>query len=206
MSSYGYLKQEMTKLKEENEQLHDEVNSLRQYLESLQILSMAINDLDPGGEIMPLLRQMLMKAVEVVDAKDGSLLVMDEETEELVFVLVHGSGSPDWLINQRIPPGKGIAGWVAQNKEASIVNNTQTDTRFYADIDKAVGYTTNSVLAAPIIGERRVLGVIELLNKSNGRDFNEADRDLLAILCRFAGEMLLKMLNTDEQSAAAPTA
>lgn len=203
MGEYGrHLKSEVKTLKEENQSLKEEVVVLREYLNALHALLDAIDDLDPKTEIMPLLDRILANGMAVTNAQDGSLLVVDDETNELVFVLARGQVTPTSLIGQRVPPGRGIAGWVAQKGQPTIVNNARGDLRFYPGIDDAFKFQTNSVLAVPITGKGRVLGVIEVLNKHSGRIFDTADQTLLTLLCRFAGDVLYTMLQQDEQSTA----
>ncbi len=160
-------------------------------------LSESIGNLDEfpsDAEIMEILENVLDRALRAVNAKDGSLLVRDEETDELVFALVQGDASNKDLRWRRLPPGEGIASWVVRNGEAAVVNDTHTDKRFYEGLDKEFEFRTNSLLAAPIIGGGEVLGAIELLNKRDGQLFDDNDRERLASMCRFAGELLYSLI------------
>lgn len=195
------LRREVTRLQEENEALREEVLSLRQYLDALYHLMDAIDQLDPNQKIIPLLDRMLNNAMAVISAKDGSLLVLDEDTQDLVFVLVQGEVDSSQLVGQRVPAGKGIAGWVVKNKLPTIVNNAPADDRHYAGFDQTFQFQTNSVLAVPIIGRDRVLGVVEMLNKENGMPFNTADQTLLLLLCKFAGEVLHSIVAEEKEEA-----
>lgn len=205
MSEQGqgrYMRREIMRLTEENEALSSEVDTLRGYLSGLHALMEAVEQIDPSTtDINPLLDQILYNALVVIQASDGSMLVVDDETGELVFVLSRGSMPQDRLAGIRIPTGKGIAGWVAANRKPAIVNNTEQDDRFYGAIDRKISYRTHSVLAVPIIGYGEVLGVIEIINKNNGLPFNEMDQLLLTILCRFAGEVLHAKLEDANDSA-----
>ncbi len=197
-----YLKREVARLTEENRLLKEENLSLRQYIDSLNALMEALDDLSPDAEIMPLLDRILYNGLMVVNATEGSLLALDDETGELEFVLAQGTVGREKLIGQRLPPGKGIAGWVAKNNKPTIVNNVQADYRFYSAIDDRIHFQTNSVLAAPIAGGGRVLGVLEMVNKHDGKPFTATDQTLLTILCRFAGEILNFKVKQDEGQAA----
>lgn len=199
--SSQYMKQELTRLREENEELREEVLSLRQYIVSLKALVEAIDQLDPTSEIMPLLDRILYNALTVIDAKDGSLLVIDDDTGELVFVLVYGEAADKGIVGYRLPPNKGIAGWAVKNKKPTVANKAYSDTRFYTGIDDVFQFQTESVLAVPIIAKDRVLGVIEVLNKHDGQPFNETDQTLLMLLCRFAGQVLHEMVQREEAQA-----
>ena len=200
-----YLRQETARLQEENRQLREEVQSLRQYAEGVQSLVDLVGAWDPHSEVMPLLDRILYNALSVLDAKDGSLLVLDDETNELVFVLVRGVVDENELHGVRIPPGAGIAGWVAKHAKPAIVDNPRKDPRFLASIDEKFDFRTESLLAAPIIGGGRVMGVIETLNKHTGEPFNQADLTLLTLLCHFAGEVLDRLVtetNGKQEKAA----
>jgi GAF domain-containing protein len=196
-----FMQQEVARLKDENTTLREEVSTLREYLKSLQALMDAVNHLDAQTEIMPLLDSILASAMTVTGAKDASLMVVDDDSKELVFVVARGDMQAQSLVGQRIPPGKGIAGWVAQTGKAAITSTARADPRFYPGIDDAFSFTTNSILAAPIIGGGKVIGVIEVLNKHSDTPFAEADQTLLMLLCRFAGEVLNVMSQQEEKSA-----
>ena len=75
-------------------------------------------------------RALLSAIVEVArsifGAKASSILLLDEETEELVFEAVVGEGE-ETLLGQRFPAGKGIAGWVLATRSHSSQQRWQID-------------------------------------------------------------------------------
>ncbi len=100
-----------------------------------------------------------------VDA--GSLLMLDEETEELVFVMTLEAGE-EKLFGVRVPHGQGIVWSVAESQRYDIVNDVQSDPRFFRDVSDSVGYEVKTILCVPILVKGRTIGVIELLNKREG--------------------------------------
>lgn len=100
-----------------------------------------------------------------VDA--GSLLMLDEETGELVFVITLEEGQ-EKLVGLRVPPGLGIVGDVARTQQYAIVHDPEQDTRFYRQVSEGIGYNVQSILCVPIVVKGRTIGVIELLNKRTG--------------------------------------
>src|SRR5512136_1695316 len=103
-------------VQQENAALKEEVGRLRDYVRSLQSLSRAAQQLLSEKDIMTLLDRTLYYAMTVLDARDGALLVTDEEKNELVFVLVQGQVR-EKLPGYRIPYSEGIAGWAAKHHE-----------------------------------------------------------------------------------------
>ena len=184
-------------IQQENAKLKEEVSHLRDYLRSLQWLNRAAQQLMSEKDIMALLDKTLYYAVTVLDARDGALLLTDEEKDELVFVLVQGQVR-EKLPGYRIPCCDGIAGWVAEHREPVIANNARADSRFSPRVDEAFDFQTHSMVCVPLIARDQVLGVIEVLNKAGGLEFSEADADLLSILALIAAMALDNLARAPE--------
>jgi GAF domain-containing protein len=184
-----FLQQENARLKDENQLLTEEVQALRRYVRALQRLQETVQHFTPEQEVLALLDETMECALALLDAIDGSVILIDEETDELVFVLVHGTVR-ETLTGHRFDRRKGIAGWVAEHGEPAIVGNVRTDARFLPELDERFGFVTRSLVAVPLAARGRVLGVIEVLNKRSGEDFTEADASLLSILAALSASAL----------------
>ena len=182
---HRFLQQENQRLIEENRLLREEVMAMRDYLAGLRSLQRAAEAITAEEEPLSLLDKILYSALTVIDAEDGSILLLDDETNELVFVVVRGT-LEDTLLGHHIPADSGIAGWVATHREPQTVNNVRTDQRFYSSVDETFHFRTYSLLCTPMIARGKVLGVIEVLNKFNRQDFTETDVDLLSTLAYIA--------------------
>lgn len=125
------------------------------------------------------LRSIVEKAVELLRSQAGSLLLLDEDTNELVFKVALGPNS-EKLIGTRLPYGVGIVGAVMRERKPLIVNDAKADPRHYYKIDESTALTTQSLLCVPLISQERTLGVIEVMNKKDGTHFDDEDRDALA--------------------------
>ena len=111
-----------------------------------------------------LLTKILESATRLTEGEASSLILSDRESGKLRFEIALGPKGRDvkkFLLN----PGEGIAGWVAMHGRSLIVNDTDTDSRFYPDISKSIGYPTYSILAVPMRVRDETVGVIEILNK-----------------------------------------
>lgn len=119
-------------------------------------------------------------AKRVTDSVASTLMLLDDESGELVFSVPTGPKAEE-LMDMRMPPGKGIAGWVAQNEQPALVPNVKEDKRFYPEIDKLSGFETQSILCVPLKAKAKLIGVLEVINKKDGTPFNEQDTLLLSI-------------------------
>jgi GAF domain-containing protein len=202
MSALRFLQQENARLQEENKALREDSLAFRRYLEALHDLYWATQRITSEENLFNLLDQILHNAMGVLRAEDGSLLLLDEETNELVFVLVHGD-IRNQLRGYRIKSDNGIAGWVATQREPLIVNNPRQDSRFSLDIDEEFSFVTHSIICVPMIARGKLIGVIELLNKRDD-EFREADATLLLILAQVAAialEEIQTRLEAEEAKA-----
>jgi GAF domain-containing protein len=200
-----FLQQENLRLKEDKEKLQKENRLLNEYMQALYELFQLGHSITSEGELLNLLDKILYDALTLLDAEDGSLMLQDEDTNELVFVLVHGDVKNE-LRGYRIQEGEGIAGWVAREREAVIVNDPHFDDRFSSKVDTTFGFHTRSIVAVPLLANTKVIGVMELINKRGGGTFTKYDLTLFSLLASVAASTLenvrLRLDSADESGAS----
>jgi len=157
----------------ENARLYEAAQKRAEELAALNDISRAISSVLNLETILKMVMQAIESAIRVEEA---TLFLVDEQTQELVFsVTLNGQGEE---MPFRLAMGQGIAGWVAQHQEAVVVNDVRQDPRFYPRIDELTGFVTRSVLCVPLRGREKTIGVLEVLNKYEGK-FDDVDRALL---------------------------
>ncbi len=179
------LQVELGRLRDDIRNLREELAALRASVHALAALQDILPRMTPGMDVVPLLDDVLASALAVVGATDGSLMLLDEDTGELVLAVVRGIGR-ERLTGYRLPAGRGIAGWVAKNRTAELVRDVQKDPRFYPTVDETLGFQTRMLAAVPLLDNERVLGVMEAINKTSDREFTAEDNDLLLVVAVLA--------------------
>ncbi len=124
------------------------------------------------------LQQVMSRAVEILHAEAGSLLLLDARGEQLTFEVVLGPTGKE-LEGVKTPVGKGIVGTVAETGDPLIINDVAGDSRFNMAFDEATEFKTKDILCVPMIAHGQKVGVIELINKQDGTTFSQEDADLL---------------------------
>jgi GAF domain-containing protein len=132
-----------------------------------------------------LLQMIVATAAQVLRARAGALLLVDEDTEELVFEVAVGGEAED-VKKFRVPVGHGIAGHVAVTGQPIAVSEAATDPRMATDIADRVGYRPDSILCVPLFYDDEVIGVLELLDKEDGSSFTAADIESLGLFANQA--------------------
>jgi GAF domain-containing protein len=134
-------------------------------------------------------RALLAAIVEVArsifGAKASSILLLDEESEELVFEAVVGEGE-DTLLGTRFPTGKGIAGWVLATRTPLVIEDVQQDPRFAKDVAEDTGYVPSGLMAAPLLHDERALGVLSVLDRPEQSLFSLKEMELLGLFANQA--------------------
>src|SRR5436305_6162395 len=110
-----------------------------------------------------ILQTIMEKMAEYFRPDTWSLLMVDQEKDELYFAIAVGDAA-EALKNVRLKVGEGIAGWVAKNGERLIVPDVVNDVRFPKRIDEMTKWETRSIICVPLRSKHRVLGVIQLVN------------------------------------------
>lgn len=159
----------------EKSQFLQEARHVANQLTTLSEVSMAISstlNLDTA------LHRVMDRAVEILNAEAGSLLLADPSGKYLTFEVVLGP-TGDELVGVKTQVGKGIVGTVAQTGEPLIINDVASDPRWDVAFDEATEFKTKDLLCVPMIAHERVVGVVEVINKLDGTVFTQEECNLL---------------------------
>jgi NtrC-family two-component system sensor histidine kinase KinB len=136
-------------------------------------------------DLNEVLQRILSQTMSTLDVEAASLALIDEETGELEFKVASGSGAES-MIGIRLGRGEGIAGWVVDKGEPIIVQDVQTDTRFYPEVDQQIGFKTNALACVPIYIKDEIKGVLEAINPGMGA-FEPPQLEILMGIAGLAG-------------------
>src|SRR5438132_1542450 len=131
-----------------------------------------------------ILQTIMEKMAEYFRPDTWSLLMVDEEKNELYFAIAIGDAA-DALKSARLKVGEGIAGWVAKHGESLVVPDVSADPRFSKRIDMMTKWETQSIICLPLRSKHRVLGVIQLVNV-NLQGMGDNEMFFLQSLCDYA--------------------
>ena len=151
----------------------------------LEITHLLMSAVDPD-EVLTVI---LTAALRLCDAEGCSLALLDPTGQELAFVAMAGPAKVEGF---RIAVGQGVAGWVAQTGQGVVCNDVMQDARFFRGVDQQTGYTTRSLLCAPLKQHDQTLGVIEALNTTRPEGFQAEDLALLMSFGSLAGTALTR--------------
>lgn len=132
-----------------------------------------------------LLKRIGSAAEKLTQAEASSILLLDEDKENLYFKTA--GGEKGGLVKKmKVKLGEGIAGWVAKERKPLIVPDVTKDERFKKTFDQTTGFVTKSILCVPLVFNNELIGVAEVLNKKNGKEFDQADQKILQNLSNLA--------------------
>ena len=165
----------------------------------LAILTDIVKTANSILEPRKVIEAIMAKVQQLIPSEAWSMLMVDEERQELTFELALGEKGKD-VSSFRVKIGEGIAGWVAQTGKPTIVNDTSKDPRFARRFDTETQFRTRSILCAPLISRGRTIGVVQVINRLGGQ-FTQADLELLLTLvepCAIAIENAILFQRTEQ--------
>jgi GAF domain-containing protein len=128
---------------------------------------------------------LLRLAAQSVGSDEASVLVRDGNEGGLRFLVAIGEVA-DKLLTMRIPPGKGIAGFVFSSGQPMAVADVAQEQTFYAEVDRAVGFSTQTILATPLRVEGEIVGVLEFVNREGSPPYKPFTPDEMDQAAHFA--------------------
>jgi HD-GYP domain-containing protein (c-di-GMP phosphodiesterase class II) len=153
----------------------DELNTLVRLTRLYDI----VRSLNSIIQLDKLLNQIVASAAEMMEARGGALMLVDSEGKNLTFEVASGGASAQ-LKGLVIPiTERSVAGMVALRGTPYIENDTENSPYFSGQVDKQTGYQTRKLICVPLMVQDRIIGVVEVLDKVSGGDFNTSDLKLL---------------------------
>ncbi|XP_064206882.1 cGMP-dependent 3',5'-cyclic phosphodiesterase-like isoform X2 [Anguilla rostrata] len=152
------------------------------------LLQVAKNLFTHLDDVSVLLQEIIVEARNLSNAEICSVFLLDRVSHELVAKVFDGG-----LVNEdekefRIPADQGIAGHVATTGKILNIKDAYSHPLFYRGVDDSTGFHTRNILCFPIKDENNeVIGVAELVNKTNGPWFNRFDEDLATAFSIYCG-------------------
>lgn len=159
----------------------DPQTSLSKFRSLLHISSILNANLDLH-QLLPLI---MLYSKDLLEAEASSLFLLEDE--EFLYCEV-ALGEKGEIIQQyaRLELGEGIVGMVAREKKPIALEDAYKDPRFNASMDKRTGFKTKSLICVPLFVEERLIGTLEVINKTNNRIFDASDLEYLISLSEVA--------------------
>jgi type II secretory ATPase GspE/PulE/Tfp pilus assembly ATPase PilB-like protein len=151
------------------------------------------NMINSAASIQDILVDIKDKVLDLVDAERVTIFALDTRNQELFSLLKAGQEIKEIRVPKTFAS---IAGFVALSRKTTSIRNAYDPselTRFHPNLrfdsrwDKTTGFKTMQVLASPILFEKYLLGVLQLINKRGGSPFTPKDEEAADELAKILG-------------------
>ena len=159
----------------------------------LNALNKISSELTCATDLDTLLNKIIKYAAMIVQAEAASILLLDKKKNELYFKASLGKKSRE-VKKYKVKIGEGIAGWVAQKGKSLIIDDVYKDTRWAKKIDNSTKFKTKSLICVPLILDKEIIGVMEVINKKDKECFDKNDEE---ILNSFANQVVIALWNAN---------
>ena len=187
----------------EDSRFWEQIKKRNEELSTINEIGRALTSSLDLKEILSIIMQQISF---LLHPKNWSLLLVDEDKNELYFEIIVGDNTKK-IRNLRLKVGEGIAGWVAEHGTPVLVQDVSKDTRFSPKADKLSQFKTKSIVCVPVVSKDKTIGVIELVNYCDDKEFTQDDLRILSILADYTAialenaryyELARRLILTDE--------
>ena len=151
------------------------------------------NMINSANSIQDILVDIKDKILDLVDAERVTIFALDTKNQELFSMFKAGNEVKEI----RVPKTFGsIAGFTALSRKTANIKSAydqaelarlHPNLKFDSRWDKASGFRTSQVLSCPIVFEKYLLGVLQLINKRGGAPFTPKDEEAAEELSKILG-------------------
>jgi Nif-specific regulatory protein len=166
----------MTSKKISTENLVERLNEISSWVSSSQ-------------DLEQLLELILETATGILNAKAGSILLLESRTQNLVFKAATGEKKQQ-LKSFTIKLGQGIAGHVAQTGEPILIADVSNDALWDNSISHSLRFETQSIACVPMQINGEVVGVLEVIDKIDGSPLQASDLEHLSVFSEVAARAI----------------
>jgi len=169
----------------------NDLTKLKKQIQQLNALNKISFELTRTTDLDVLLNKIIKYAAKIVEGEAASILLLDKEKNELYFKASLGKKSQE-IKKYKVKVGQGIAGWVAEKGKSLIVDDVARDNRWQKYFDNATKFNTKSIICVPLILEKEIVGVMEIINKKDKTYFDKNDEE---ILNSFVNQVVIALWN-----------
>jgi len=165
--------------------------ALISHLKEISTWVSSVQDLDK------LLELIIESAARVLKAKAASLLLVDRKSNTLFFQVATGEKKKE-VKEYRVKMGQGIAGHVAETGKPLLIADVRNDPRWFKEISESIRFETQSIACVPLKRDTHIIGVMQIIDKEDGRPIGEKDLELIEEFAALAALALGQAQNLQE--------
>lgn len=172
-----------TRLEKERSQLIQELtnsnNELKQRLQELNTVYATGKSVTTSLDLEEVLRRVVEAAIYVSGAEEGSLMLLDKEKENELYVRA-SKNLDSASSSMRLRIKDSLAGQVINTRQPIVIDNNIIEQKI------TTAYLVKSVVYVPIITQDKAIGVLSVANRRREQPFNNRDTRVLSTLADYA--------------------
>ena len=131
------------------------------------------------------LRRLFARLSTAVPYRAATLTLYDAQGHRLVFRSSRDL-QPGVIDGIRLRLDRGIAGWVARHRQPVRLDDASTDPRHDHTLARQAGLVPHGMICVPLLHRDRLLGVVQVINRLDGRAFTADQQRVVKALANHA--------------------
>ncbi len=146
------------------------------------------------------LESILNRCLDILESDAGSILLLDKDDQNIVVRVARGENKQS-ILGKRVRLGEGIAGLVALKKKPLLIEDVRKEDAIKLRC-RTKNYRTHSFLSVPVMRSSKLLGVINITEKTNGKPFTIKELSFVSAIANCAAETIERIaynMNLEKQ-------
>ncbi|MFH1459046.1 MAG: ATP-binding protein [Candidatus Omnitrophota bacterium] len=133
----------------------------------------------------------LNQCLNILESDSGSILLLDKNNQDIVVRVARGKHKTS-ILGKKNRLGEGISGMVAQQKKPLLIEDLRKDEAI-KNMCREQNYRTHSFLSVPLVFSGRLLGVLNITEKTKGEPFSIKELSYVSAIASCAAGTIDRM-------------
>jgi putative nucleotidyltransferase with HDIG domain len=175
----GEMVEKDARLKQKAAQLTETLNIVQKRSEQLSSVSEICRVIALSLDVSTILQGLVTQIARILGVERISVMLLDKNKQLTIRASL---GIPIEIIKgTSIKLGEKISGWVAENQQPLLIEDIEQDSRFVPRTQET--YYTKSLICCPMVVSDKTIGVININNKKDHKQFNIYELEIIKALC-----------------------
>ena len=159
--------------------LERENAGLRRAVAELSILNDLANEISRARNVDDITQTIIRRARRAVDAREGVISLVSDETPDEMVTLVRTRAQPDQSERPNLRPTEALLRSMQRSRTPIVVNTGDHELRRTLSLFDA---SPQSLISVPLLIGGRLIGILTVYDRANSADFTHEDVRLLSIM------------------------
>lgn len=175
-----------------------EISKLKLAVKELSVLNDIATAVSTTHDLQQVIELIVRECVKHLKVEQGAIMLLDQsDTDDKFHTIIREVDTESDVVPYHF--GVQLSGWMVKNQKPLLINDISNDNRFTNLSDGE--FPINSILSAPLKTKGKLIGVLNVFNKTGDEGFTAEDQRMLSIIATQSAQVVENARLYDEEQA-----